>query len=595
MKYDLLVISERTLETYPCVCLVFQTNVYMFNCPDLTQRLLSSTKGVKFGRLKNLFITSFNTKSFSGFQGLFMTLLNSKERVFEVTAPDGSEKFMELYMTSRLIPIEVTLVNNFSDENISVKEIRLKNSILFLVKLCDIPGKFDIKKAQELGVKPGPNYSKLQKGECIQLEDGRSISPEQVLGDVQKGDTILFVECITDDDIDMIPENIEFDFVVHFTDIDMVLTDKYMSKFKGSKGICFPKFGRIAFERVYSLYSSISSQEEYSRFIYPICNYNIEIPKLPDSLEVGCSNLSYQFAPIDKKGFQNQYRVEEIDRETRYREIDNDVEYSITFTGTSAAVPGVFRNVTGILVQSGDKFCLFDCGEGTASQLKRIYGENAGIIFSKIDFIYCTHSHGDHVFGLLDFIQTIKEYTDKKIKIFAPEVTRNYIQKFLEISPFKLSVDLLDNDFSTEINGIQIQPIKVQHNHGSHSIVIINQYGKKIVFSGDKGFESEYNSKIDKCDVLIHEATFSDENIEEAISRKHSTVGQTIETARLSKAKNLILTHFSQRSPMLPTGIKENIAFALDYLTFDSKNMNDHIIHSQKIYECIAKYEELEI
>lgn len=76
----------------------------------------------------------------------------------------------------------------------------------------------------------------------------------------------------------------------------------------------------------------------------------------------------------------------------------------LEFLGTGAGSPAKFRNVTGIalkLLEERNSIWLFDCGEGTQHQILR-----TNIRPRKIDKIFITHLHGDHVFGLPGFLSS---------------------------------------------------------------------------------------------------------------------------------------------------------------------------------------------
>eukprot|EP01071_Lankesteria_metandrocarpae_P007229 Lankesteria_metandrocarpae@DN4620_c0_g1_i2.p1 len=76
--------------------------------------------------------------------------------------------------------------------------------------------------------------------------------------------------------------------------------------------------------------------------------------------------------------------------------------------------------------------------------------------------------------------------------------------------------------------------------------------GHSLAYSGDTRPCDSLVDLAESVDVLIHEATFDDGMEEEAVSRKHSTVGEAVDIGRRSNCKNLILTHFSQRYPKVP-------------------------------------------
>ena len=85
----------------------------------------------------------------------------------------------------------------------------------------------------------------------------------------------------------------------------------------------------------------------------------------------------------------------------------------ITFLGTSDSIPTARRNHPAILLSYDGEHILFDCGEGTQRQFRKLE-LNPG----KITKIFITHWHGDHVLGLPGLIQTLgmSEYT-KTLKI----------------------------------------------------------------------------------------------------------------------------------------------------------------------------------
>ncbi|OIW09107.1 hypothetical protein TanjilG_16334 [Lupinus angustifolius] len=76
--------------------------------------------------------------------------------------------------------------------------------------------------------------------------------------------------------------------------------------------------------------------------------------------------------------------------------------------------------------------------------------------------------------------------------------------------------------------------------------------GWKIVYSGDTRPCPELVAASQDATVLIHEATFEESMIEEAIAKNHSTTNEAIEMGDAANAYRIILTHFSQRYPKIP-------------------------------------------
>jgi ribonuclease Z len=107
----------------------------------------------------------------------------------------------------------------------------------------------------------------------------------------------------------------------------------------------------------------------------------------------------------------------------------------------------------------------------------------------------------------------------------------------------------------------------VDHCKNSFGVAIVNE-GCKIVYSGDCRPSGNLVACGMDADLLIHEATFYDNRIEDAIKKRHSTIGEAINIGGRMNAKNILLTHFSQRSIIVPRqkigGMEDRVAFAFD-------------------------------
>jgi len=92
--------------------------------------------------------------------------------------------------------------------------------------------------------------------------------------------------------------------------------------------------------------------------------------------------------------------------------------------------------------------------------------------------------------------------------------------------------------------------------------------------------------KAEGCDFLVHEATFENELREDAVLKKHCTVSEALQIGKKAKAKNIILTHFSQRYPRIQDdsvavgekdaskiGAESNIVYAFDGLVLNRKDI----------------------
>ncbi|ECX6966104.1 ribonuclease Z [Listeria monocytogenes] len=269
------------------------------------------------------------------------------------------------------------------------------------------------------------------------------------------------------------------------------------------------------------------------------------------------------------------------------------------FLGTGAGVPSRGRNVTSIalsMLNERNTIWLFDCGEATQHQIMR-----SQIKLSKLEKIFITHLHGDHIFGLPGLLSSrsfqggesdltiygpvgITEYVETSLRLSGTRLTYKII--FNEIEPglifedkmFSITVDELDHglrSFGYRIvekdkpgalnadklidDGVEPGPIFQKIKKGETVTLadgsVINgkdyidepQKGKIISIFGDtKATASELELALN-ADVLVHEATFEGDKEKLAGEYMHSTTLQAASLAKKANVKKLILTHISSR------------------------------------------------
>ncbi|EAD8853444.1 ribonuclease Z [Listeria monocytogenes] len=271
----------------------------------------------------------------------------------------------------------------------------------------------------------------------------------------------------------------------------------------------------------------------------------------------------------------------------------------LVFLGTGAGVPSRGRNVTSIalsMLNERNTIWLFDCGEATQHQIMR-----SQIKLSKLEKIFITHLHGDHIFGLPGLLSSrsfqggesdltiygpvgITEYVETSLRLSGTRLTYKII--FNEIEPglifednmFSITVDELDHglrSFGYRIvekdkpgalnadklidDGVEPGPIFQKIKKGETVTLadgsVINgkdyidepQKGKIISIFGDtKATASELELAFN-ADVLVHEATFEGDKEKLAGEYMHSTTLQAASLAKKANVKKLILTHISSR------------------------------------------------
>ena len=599
MKYDLIIVSGKTPDSNPSFILSFSSGVYLFNVPDQTQRIFRENK-IRFQKLSNIFLTSLHNNSFGGMQGILITVFDTKNSSPAILAPDGIEKIMETYSqlhtNDKLSP---EIVHSVTDENITATEIPLFQTKCYDIHLCDVPGKFLVQKAKELNIPAGPLYRQLQDGNEVTLSDGRVIQPSQVIGPPTPGDHMLVVDCRCDEDVDMLPESCKnYDFVVHFTPIDILMSEKYLNRFAPEqKSIVFAEDGGITFPSVSSLYSNVMSLAP--DLFKPLINYKMEQPAFPDGFSFvnGYSGLDYAFCPVDKKKFIYPPKNELILQipVCENAELPQFNSFAVTFCGTGSTYPSKYRNVSGIVIHAKNGFIILDAGEGFIGQITRKYGrENVEVILKNLLAIFVSHNHGDHVFGLYQILQTRAQFTEEEVPIICPPPVKAHIQTIEENCKFgSLRCTFPPQDKRLSKQGTFIQPIPVIHSKASFGCVVTVSGGYRIAYSGDRCILDDFGKEVGGCDLLIHESTFSDDLATTAADKRHSTMKQAIQTGEIAGAKYVVLTHFSQRYPKLPVFEgHETVAFAFDYLSFSYENMDKLCDVCPKVFQMISELEE---
>ena len=270
------------------------------------------------------------------------------------------------------------------------------------------------------------------------------------------------------------------------------------------------------------------------------------------------------------------------------------------FLGTSAGVPTRTRNVTSILLDlqhpTRSGLWMFDCGEGTQHQLLRTAAHPG-----KLDKIFITHLHGDHLFGMPGLLCSRSMAGNiQPLTIYGPPGIREFVETSLRISgswtdypleiiEIKPGVVFKDDAYTVtaaalnhpvECYGFRIEerdkpgaldgaaliaagvpfgPLFQQLKRGE-SITLedgrtINgaEYlspprpGKKLAIFGDTGPCENALALAQGVDLLVHEATLEVAMEEKANSRGHSSTHQAARLARDAQVKKLIVTHVSSR------------------------------------------------
>jgi len=253
----------------------------------------------------------------------------------------------------------------------------------------------------------------------------------------------------------------------------------------------------------------------------------------------------------------------------------------LIFTGTGSAIPCKHRNVTGkYLRMNNGNSILLDVGEGTVGQLLRSWkstlspSNQTAIDEYKsrlrgIKAVWISHPHADHHLGLLRLLSeraAICCGQNDPIVLMAPHDMYDFLQEYQTVVPEIKStyifvecydmihgrVNPLGRKLYDELGITNCMSIPVAHCQRSYAVVIDGTPFGKVSYSGDCRPSNRFANVGYGTDLLIHEATFEDGMEEDAVLKRHSTVGEAMDVASKMNAKSLILTHFSQRYPKIP-------------------------------------------
>jgi ribonuclease Z len=269
---------------------------------------------------------------------------------------------------------------------------------------------------------------------------------------------------------------------------------------------------------------------------------------------------------------------------------------TVRFLGTSASRPTVERNVTSIAIIREGETLLFDCGEGTQRQMMRY-----GISFNVAD-IFFTHMHADHMLGVIGLFRTLSlQGRTEPMRLWGPRYSAGLLRQAIALGSdkqtFPLEINEMTPDTPIQRKGYSIVPYAADHKdkialgfalveeirlgrfnpdkarelgipegpewgkiHKGQSVTLDDgrviepselvgesRPGRTIVFTGDSRPAPSTVTAAAGADMLIHEATFGDEEAPRALETGHSTAREAATVAAKAGVKKLVLTHLSAR------------------------------------------------
>ena len=271
---------------------------------------------------------------------------------------------------------------------------------------------------------------------------------------------------------------------------------------------------------------------------------------------------------------------------------------NLTILGCYAATPRTITNPTAQVLEIRNRLFLIDCGEGTQVQLRK-----NKIRFSKINHIFISHLHGDHMYGLVGLISTFMLLNRKTdLHIHGPKGIKEIILLQLRYSNSFTGYNLHFNELSAteseivhEDEKVVVKTIPLKHRIYTNGFLFQEKIGdrklnieavqnhdidtcyyqkikngkditlddgriipngvltfdpiptKSYAFCSDTMYDESIIPIIKDADILYHETTFLESEADKAEKTMHSTAKQAATIARKANVKQLILGHYSTR------------------------------------------------
>ena len=182
-------------------------DLFLFDCGEGTQVSLRKLN-LRWKKINKIFISHTHADHITGLPGILM-LSSQVERSEPLTIigppkikeyVESSRKVLDMYVNYEIIVEEIAEPDKpgivFENSEMIIRSIPLNHSkvcVGYILEEKDRPGVFFPLKAQEAGVPCGPMWSQLQNGDSVELEDGRTIVPSDVMGAPRKGRKFSFV------------------------------------------------------------------------------------------------------------------------------------------------------------------------------------------------------------------------------------------------------------------------------------------------------------------------------------------------------------------------------------------------------------------
>ncbi|MDQ2676410.1 MAG: ribonuclease Z [Actinomycetota bacterium] len=265
------------------------------------------------------------------------------------------------------------------------------------------------------------------------------------------------------------------------------------------------------------------------------------------------------------------------------------MDLDVVFLGTGGSVPTARRATACLLVRAGGDRILIDCGEGAQRQMQR----STGLV--QVDDIYITHFHADHYLGVPGLLKTYElNGREAPLRIFGPPGLEELfvaLRRIMGTVSYPLELVELSGSAPVRYDTYEVRPFEVSHRVRAFGYALVEderpgrfdpaeaerlgvspgpdfarlqagesvngvepaqvmgeaRRGRKVVVTGDTEPCELALVAAHEAELLVHEASFADDEAQRAYETKHSTARQAGKLAADAGVRMLALVHISSR------------------------------------------------
>jgi ribonuclease Z len=277
----------------------------------------------------------------------------------------------------------------------------------------------------------------------------------------------------------------------------------------------------------------------------------------------------------------------------------NYPKFEVTILGCGSATPGAGRHPSAQALTHFQDVFLIDCGEGSQDRLKSF-----GVKWNRINQIFVSHLHGDHIFGLPGLLSTFHlNHRERKLQIFSPIGLKEPLELLLKTGGEPLSFELewieinhYGKKLIWENDRLEVTAVPLDHRIPTYGFIfkekehprkilvdelskypqlnhqqlrkiklgldVISENGFQVksdlvtqkileqrsyAYWSDTRFHPEFSTYLTGITTLYHEATFLHNLKEKADLTYHSTALEAAQLAKMCEVERLLIGHYSSR------------------------------------------------